>query len=116
MNYDKLINRADDVAEFLAVIASRWRLLILMQLISGEMCVGEIGKAINLGSSSLSQHLRKLRESGMVKARREGQTLYYSCASHETEQFLLSLGALFPYSLTPAVNAMKNSEKSGWLV
>jgi len=56
------------------------RMQILSELADGrERSVSEIEKLIpELSQSALSQHLARLRSAGMVKTRRESQTIYYT--------------------------------------
>ena len=56
------------------------RMQILSELADGrERSVSEIERLMpELSQSALSQHLAKLRSVGMVKTRRESQTIYYA--------------------------------------
>lgn len=56
------------------------RMQILSELADGrERSVSEIEKLMpELSQSVLSQHLARLRSAGMVKTRRESQTIYYT--------------------------------------
>ena len=56
------------------------RMQILSELADGrERSVSEIEKLMpELSQSALSQHLACLRAAGMVKTRRESQTIYYT--------------------------------------
>jgi DNA-binding transcriptional ArsR family regulator len=47
-----------------------------------EMCVCDLAEVLELTDSAVSQHLRKLRDKNIVKARRAGQTIYYSLVSN----------------------------------
>jgi DNA-binding transcriptional ArsR family regulator len=49
-------------------------------LAEGESSVGELNKRVDLSQSALSQHLAVLRHQGLVKTRREAQTIHYSLA------------------------------------
>jgi DNA-binding transcriptional ArsR family regulator len=85
----KLIANAKLAAEFLAVFANPWRLLIMSHLAStDEMSVGAIGEKVMLSQSALSQHLSKLRALSLVETRRESQTIYYSCKSNAARELL----------------------------
>ena len=59
-------------------MANETRLMILCQLSQREMTVGELIELVGLSQSALSQHLGVLRREGLVKTRRESQTIYYS--------------------------------------
>ncbi len=54
------------------------RLKIIMALRGGEMCVCDIAAYLGLSESAVSHQLRRLRESSLVRSRRDGQILYYS--------------------------------------
>jgi DNA-binding transcriptional ArsR family regulator len=56
------------------------RLLILCHLIEGEKSAGELERLVGLRQSALSQHLAKLRGHGLVRARRNGQSIHYTLA------------------------------------
>ncbi|MEO1620937.1 MAG: metalloregulator ArsR/SmtB family transcription factor [Cyanobacteria bacterium J06632_3] len=44
----------------------------------GELCVSDIGQALNIPQSKLSFHLKTLHQSGLVATRRSGRHIYYS--------------------------------------
>lgn len=57
--------------------ASRLRILkVLAQ--AGEMCVCELQEVLGMNQPAISQHLRVLRESGLVDERKEGLWVFYS--------------------------------------
>lgn len=90
-----LEERADYVAERLALVANPKRLLILCQLATGEKSVGALQAAVGLSQSALSQHLARLREAGMVATRREAQTIHYRLDDPELEQLMAALYETF---------------------
>jgi DNA-binding transcriptional ArsR family regulator len=72
---------ADAASELLKALANRHRLLILCQLVEEERSVGELAQFLGIRDSAVSQHLAVLRRDGVVAARREGQTIWYSISS-----------------------------------
>lgn len=64
-------------------------------MMRNEMKVGELVEALNLSQSALSQHLTKLREEGLVKFRRESQTLYYKIADERVTKLVKVLKKLY---------------------
>jgi len=54
------------------------RIRILAALRGGELCVCELCDALALSQSTLSTHLRVIRQSGLVTARRQGKWMYYA--------------------------------------
>jgi DNA-binding transcriptional ArsR family regulator len=73
-------SNATQAAELLKAMSNENRLLILCYLGEKEMSVSELNGFIDLSQSSLSQHLARLRKDGLVKTRRESQTIYYTIA------------------------------------
>jgi DNA-binding transcriptional ArsR family regulator len=72
-----MAHKAESVAGFLKGLASPQRLMILCCLAEGEHHVGALIAATGIAQTSMSQHLAKLREEGIVAVRREHRTLYY---------------------------------------
>ena len=56
------------------------RVKILYALLESELCVYDISKLLNMGQSAISHHLRILKQSKLVKSRREGKNMLYSLA------------------------------------
>jgi ArsR family transcriptional regulator, virulence genes transcriptional regulator len=79
---------AEGAEELLKALANRHRLLLLCQLIGGERSVGELAEFLELRDSTVSQHLALLRKDGLVSARRDGQTIWYSVASTPARRLL----------------------------
>ncbi len=86
---------ADRASELLKSLANRHRLLILCQLLDGERSVGELVAFLCARDSTVSQHLTLLRKDGLVRARREAQTIYYSIASGPAQRVLETLFAVY---------------------
>lgn len=71
---DKGIEQA---ASFLSGLASINRLHLLCCIADGEKNVTELIQETGIAQTSVSQHLNKLKEEGIVTFRREHRTLYY---------------------------------------
>lgn len=54
------------------------RILMLYLLKENEQCVNELTQNMNLPQSTVSRHLRVLRDRGLVKTKRQGTTILYS--------------------------------------
>lgn len=83
-----LCERATEVADLLKLVANEQRLLLLCRLREGEASVGELVGLSGLSQSSVSQHLGKMREGGLVRNRREGTTIYYSIANPDVDALM----------------------------
>jgi len=78
-------------ADMFSAMGTEARLRILRLLLSAHpegMTVGEIGNELGIPGSTLSHHLEKLKNEGLVGVRRESTYLWYS-ANTETLQELL---------------------------
>lgn len=82
---------AERASELLKSLANRHRLLIVCQLIEGERSVGELAEFLGIRDSTVSQHLALLRKDGVVTARREAQTIWYSISSSPAREVLRTL-------------------------
>ena len=77
MNANDMADHAADAAELMKALGNESRLMILCMLADGERTVGELNATIPLSQSALSQQLARLRQHGVVKTRRESQTIFY---------------------------------------
>lgn len=82
---------ADEASELLKALANRHRLLILCRLTEGERSVGDLAAFLGLRDTTVSQHLALLRRDGLVRARRDGQTIRYAIASGPARRVLEAL-------------------------
>ena len=80
MNIEEMEATAEKVADLMKVLSNKNRLLVLCQLVESERPVGELARGIGIREQAMSQQLALLRKDGLVKTRRDGQTIYYSLA------------------------------------
>lgn len=106
---DTMLAAADEAAELLKALANRHRLVIVCQLLEKERSVGELAVLLNLRNSTVSQHLAVLRRDGLVSARRDGQTIWYSIASVPARDLIETLYRSYcaPRSVCAPVPARK---------
>lgn len=67
-----------DLAELFKMFGDVTRIKILSLLLQEERSVGEIADGLGMTQSAISHQLNLLRRSKLVKARREGKSVYYS--------------------------------------
>jgi len=92
----QLERKAAEAAALLKLLANENRLLILCRLAAnGEMSVGKLAEAAELSQSALSQHLARMREEGLVAARRDAQTVFYHIADDNAAHLLKLLKGMF---------------------
>ena len=77
-----------DLAELYKVFGDSTRIKILYVLFESEMCVCDIAQLLNLSTSAISHQLRVLKQSQLVKFRREGKTVFYSLADSHVSSIL----------------------------
>lgn len=77
-----------DLAELFKVFGDSTRIKILYELSKGEMNVSDIALALNMNQSAISHQLRVLKNSKLVKNRREGKAMYYSLADDHVETII----------------------------
>lgn len=65
------------VANTLKAMGHPIRLRIMLRLAEKKCCVGEVMDSLLLSQSSTSQHLKILKDSGALEARREGTKVFY---------------------------------------
>jgi DNA-binding transcriptional ArsR family regulator len=79
----KLCTLVEEQAEIHQVFSNPSRLLILRALEYQEMSVGEIAEKIGATLQNTSQHLRLMKDKGVLLSRREGQTIFYQINESE---------------------------------
>ncbi|MNI87427.1 HTH-type transcriptional repressor AseR [compost metagenome] len=67
-----------DIAEDLKLLGDKTRLQILSLLKEREWCVCEFVEVFDISQPAISQHLRKLKDRGIVKEQKRGQWVHYS--------------------------------------
>lgn len=82
------------------------RVRLLELVVAGETPVAALIAATGLEASHLSQHLAVLRRTGLVAARREGNTVHYRAAHDSVADLLTAARAVLLESLTETHDAL----------
>ena len=80
-----------DLSELFRIFGDSTRIKILYSLFDHELCVGDISQILGLSQSSVSHQLRILKDSKLVKFRRDGKSIYYSLDDDHVRS-ILNLG------------------------
>jgi len=88
---DAMLAAADAASALLKALANRHRLIIICQLTDRERSVGELADLLKIRDSTVSQHLALLRKEGLVTARRDAQTIWYSIGSPQARELVRTL-------------------------
>ena len=76
------------LADFFKVFADSTRIRILYVLLCSETCVCDIAQLLNMTQPAISHQLRILKQMNLVRARREGKTVFYSLADDHIASIL----------------------------
>ena len=72
------LKHTDELAELFKVFGDSTRLRVLSVLIDGELCVQDIADSLDMTQSAISHQLKILKNSHLVKSRREGKQIRYA--------------------------------------
>jgi len=86
---------AEEAALLMKQLSSPVRLMILCALDNAELSVNELNDKVALSQSALSQHLAKLRSTGLVVTRKDKQSVFYRLAGTEVSQIIAVLKTIY---------------------
>ncbi len=87
--------RADEVSGLLKLLSHPTRLLIVCELRKGEASVSALEEATGATQSNLSRDLGRMREEGLITARRQSKSVYYRLADDRLARVIDALCAAF---------------------
>lgn len=77
-----------DLAELFKMFGDSTRIRILYVLSEAEVCVCDLAEALNMTQSAISHQLKILKQSKLVKNRRDGKSIFYSLADEHVRSIL----------------------------
>lgn len=77
--------RLSSLAEFFKTFGDSTRVRIVSALMAGELCVCDIAECLEMTVSAVSHQLRVLRNTKIVRTRREGKQIFYSIDDEHVE-------------------------------
>ena len=77
-----------DLTELFHIFGDSTRMRILYVLFASEMCVCDIADLLGITQSAISHQLRMLKNARLVKARREGKTVFYSLSDQHVKTII----------------------------
>ena len=85
-----------NMAQLLSLAGNEVRLKILLLLQEeGRLCVCDLSDVLGMKIPAVSQHLRKLKDAGIVFTQREGTIIYYQLSTGRKNQINALLNLLF---------------------
>lgn len=95
IDIENLVEHAQLATAFLKELANEKRLMICCCLGESELSVSQLNKMIPLSQSALSQHLARMRDAGLLKTRRESQTIHYRLADDNILKIIVVLKSIY---------------------
>jgi len=66
------------VANILKLLGDKTRLIMVKMLNTNDCCVCEFVEIFKMSQPAISQHVRKLKDAGLIQETRKGQWIFYS--------------------------------------
>lgn len=82
----------EQLARIGTALSSAPRLELLELLAQGERSVEQLAHLTKITMANASQHLQRLRQAGLITARKEGQYVFYRLAGDEVVRLMAALG------------------------
>lgn len=95
IDLNSMRTKVEEVAKFLNVLSNPNRLLVLCHLSTGAHYVSDLERVVDISQSALSQHLAKLRDEGIVEAKKEGLQVSYYIVDENIKKLLPALYDMF---------------------
>jgi len=84
----------DSLAPKLKALGHSTRLTMVRLLLADSLCVGALAARLGLSEAAVSQHLRILREAGLVKGEKQGYWTHYTVQTGELQRLGRDLSAM----------------------
>lgn len=84
----------ENAAKVFTSLSNTIRLEVLLRIVKREWTVNELAADLQISQSALSQHLAKLRQAGIVRSRRDRQSIFYRCDDYLVLQLLAEAGLM----------------------
>ena len=93
---DEFTVKDNRIATYAKALAHPARVAILQLLVKKQACIcGDIVEELPLSQSTVSQHLKELKNAGLIKGEIEGASICYCINEEEWERAKLELVRLF---------------------
>lgn len=78
----QVLIQIEESAAILKILGDKTRLTMIKMLEAHDYCVCEFVEFFQVSQPSISQHLRKLKNAGLVNEKKKGQWVFYSLNRH----------------------------------
>jgi ArsR family transcriptional regulator len=100
----------NNLAHFFKALSDETRLRILSLMKEGEICVCDIADTLQMTQPNISFHLSMLKETGLIKDRRNGRWIHYSLDESDMFTRFILLG-VFERMNDNGIKKIKRSRK-----
>ena len=95
VNMNKTFNLSEEnlnrLVKSVKILGDESRLKIILYLLGGEQCVGDIAENCNLSQSATSHQLRVLKDANILTYKKVGNVIYYSVADNHVTTLIETL-------------------------
>ena len=77
-----------DLSDLFKIFSDSTRIKNLITLFEGELCVNDIVETVGMSQTAVSHQLRVLKQSRLVKYRRQGKSMMYSLADDHVKKII----------------------------
>lgn len=84
------------IADIARALADPARFKIIELLGRGDYCVNALANLLNMTQPAVSQHLKVLKQAGLVTPEKKGYWVHYSINSQAIESYLVQVQKLLP--------------------
>lgn len=88
MKKKKFSNKHEELSKKFKALSHPARVKLVEGLMEKEFCVGEIQESLSISQPNVSQHLKVLKEAGIIRGRREKTRICYSIADETVHRAL----------------------------
>ncbi len=82
-------------------LSSESRLKVIRLLKEHPQCVNAVAKRLGMTQSAVSQHLRILKEAGLVRGKKRGNWMHYEISSENLERYGRAMAEVFGVWVKP---------------
>lgn len=79
-------------SKILKAISDETRIKIILLLLKGERCVCEIYPLIRKNQSTISIHLNRMEDIGLLSSKRDGKKIFYKIKDNKIYKIFTALG------------------------
>lgn len=102
----------ESAADTLKLLADPTRLRVIWALLHGEHSVNELADHVGVRPTAVSQHLAKLRLSGLVRTRRQGNRIFYAAQNEHIERLAAEALLQADHHVTGARHHTRNARSA----